>query len=295
MNNNIESIQAGTDGGINIRVNQLEMDFKNSNLDETAKDKMDKVEKDIADIKEEMNKHNEEAETRNAASGAGELLTRPDGQSEEGRQMREEIEQIKEDARQAEARLSGRIEDANGKLIDLKNDAHKGASQQGNKLLNLKETSVQKLPENASQTDVVSWVEDLTMHLEGATGWTNATELFKALKTAKEPLEGDKLEELIDEVNNRPKNDFKREHFDHQERSKELFRYAFPKLSNKHKVLCCNTKSSMNGLEVLRLIIREHDPIGENISTGLEQRFTNKLKHKCKTLEACRDMVKELE
>ena len=45
------------------------------------------------------------------------------------------------------------------------------------------------------------------MHLEGATGWTNATELFKALKTAKEPLEGDKLEELIDEVNNNPKND----------------------------------------------------------------------------------------
>ena len=190
MNQKIESIQAGTDEGINIRVNQLETDFKNSNLDETAKGKMDKVEKDIADIKEEMNKHNEEAETRNAASGAGELLTRPDGQSEEGRQLREEIEQIKEDAKQAEARLSGRIEDANGKLIDLKNDAHKGASQQGNKLLNLKETSVQKLPENASQTDVVSWVEDLTMHLEGATGWTNATELFKALKTAKEPHRG---------------------------------------------------------------------------------------------------------
>ena len=54
-----------------------------------------------------------------------------------------------------------------------------------------------------------------------------------------------------------------------------MFLYAFPKLSNKLKVLCCNTEASMNGLEVLRLIIREHDPSGEHISTGLEQRFTN--------------------
>ena len=42
INKKIESIQAGTDEGINIRVNQLETDSKNSNLDETAKDKMDK-------------------------------------------------------------------------------------------------------------------------------------------------------------------------------------------------------------------------------------------------------------
>ena len=133
------------------------------------------------------------------------------------------------------------------------------------------------------------------MHLEGATGWTNTTELFKALKTAKEPLEGSKLEELIDEVSDNPKNEFNKEQFELQTRNKELVRYAFPKLSNKLKVLCCNTKASMNGLEVLRLAIREHDPIGENISTGLEQRFTTKLKHKCKTLEASREIVKELE
>ena len=51
----------------------------------------------------------------------------------------------------------------------------------------------------------------------------------------------------------------------------------------------------MHGLEVLRLVIREHDPVWENISTGLEQGFTNKLKHKCNTLEASREMVKDLE
>ena len=85
-------------------------------------------------------------------------------------------------------------------------------SQHGNKLLNLKETLVQTPPEDASQADVVSWVEELTMHLEGATGWTNATELCKALKTANEPIEGDKLEELIDEVNDNPKNEFRKDH-----------------------------------------------------------------------------------
>ena len=70
----------------------------------------------------------------------------------------------------------------------------------------------------------------------------------------------------------------------------------FPKLSNKLKTLCCNTKGTQNGLEVVRLIIREHDPTGENIATGLEQRFTNKLRQgKCKTLEASRNKAKELE
>ena len=66
---------------------------------------------------------------------------------------------------------------------------------------------------------MVSWVEDLAMHLEGATGWTNVTELFKALKTAKEPFEDSKLEELIEEVHDNSKNEFDKEQFDHQARS----------------------------------------------------------------------------
>lgn len=67
------------------------------------------------------------------------------------------------------------------------NDAQKTASQRGDKLLNLKEKSALKLAENASQVDVISFVVDLTMHLEGATEWTLTTEFFEALKTAKEP------------------------------------------------------------------------------------------------------------
>lgn len=216
-NKKIKNIKAGTDEDIKVRVDKLEMNFKNSNLDETVNDK---VEKDIEEIKEELDKHNEEAKARSAASGVGEPRTRLDGQNEKGREMREAIEQIKEDARNAEERLGLKVEEANGKIIDLKNDAQRSASQYGNKLLNLKETSVQKLAENASQADVVSGVEDLIMHLEGAMGWTNATELFKALKTAKERLEGGKLEELIDEVSENTKNEFNKDQFDHQARSK---------------------------------------------------------------------------
>ena len=47
---------------------------------------------------------------------------------------------------------------------------------------------MQKLAENASQADVIKWGEDLNMHLEEATGWMNASELFTALKRAKGPL-----------------------------------------------------------------------------------------------------------
>lgn len=155
--------------------------------------------------------------------------------------------------------------------------------------MNLKEASVQNVAENATKADVVSWVEDLYEALG------TSTEFFKALKTAKEAFEGGNLEELIDEVSENTKNEFSKEQFDHQSRSKELFRYAFPELSNKLKVLCCITRASMNGFEVLRLTIREHDPIQEDISTGFEQRFTNNLDHKCKTLEASRGIVKELE
>ena len=117
---------------------------------------------------------------------------------------------------------------------------------------------------------------------------------FKALKTKKESLlDPDVMNALIDEVKDP---EFDKSKFQCSERNKELFKYVFPKLSNKLKTLCCNAKGTQNGLEVVRLIIREHDPTGENIATGLEQRFTNKLRQgKCKTLEASRNKAKELE
>ena len=89
---------------------------------------------------------------------------------------------------------------------------------------------------------------------------------------------------MFDAVSDVPKNELNQDQFDCQPRNKELSRCMFPKLSNTLKALCCNAKASMNGLEVLRMVIWEHDPIEERISTGLEQRFTSTLNHMCKTL-----------
>ena len=75
---------------------------------------MDDLKKDLEETKEELKKHNEGAKAQSAASGAGEPPTRLDGQNEESREMRQAIEQIKEDARNAEERLGLRIDEANG-------------------------------------------------------------------------------------------------------------------------------------------------------------------------------------
>ena len=109
----------------------------------------------------------------------------PIGRDEEGRIVREEIEQIRKEAQESEHTQAQRIEESNGKIIDFKNDAQKNASQQ-EKLLNLRETLVQQLAEHAPQANVINWVEDLTIHWGGAEGWMNTTNVLMGLETAKE-------------------------------------------------------------------------------------------------------------
>ncbi len=192
-----------------------------------------------------------------------------------------------------ETRFDVKIIGINERISELRSDGSKGDSR-GSKLINLKDTTVDNIVENASNADVINWVDYLTLHLDGATGWNNTGAFFKALKTKKESLlDPDVMNALIDEVKDP---EFDKSKFQCNERNKELFKYVFPKLSNKLKTLCCNAKGAQNGLEVVRLIIREHDPTGDNIATGLEHRFTNKLRQgKCKTLEARRNQAKELE
>lgn len=72
------------------------------------------------------------------------------------------------------------------------------------------------------------------------------------------------MEDFINEVSDNAMNEFDKDLFDHQARNNELFRYTFPELGNTLKMLCCNTKALMNGFEVLRLLIRVHDPIKGN-------------------------------
>ena len=63
---------------------------------------MDDLKKDLDEAKEVLKKHNEGAKAQSAAWGDGGATDEAGCQYEEGREMRETIEQIKEDARNAE-------------------------------------------------------------------------------------------------------------------------------------------------------------------------------------------------
>ena len=90
----------------------------------------------------------------------------------------------------------------------------------------MKDTTVEKIAENASNADVINWVDDLTLHLDGATGWNNTGAIFKALKTKKESLlDPDVMNALIDEVKDP---EFDKSKFQCNERNRELFKYVFP-------------------------------------------------------------------
>ena len=256
-------------------------------VDGKIQDIKEQVDEEIRDIKEKMAQL--AANAQSALPEGRQPLTVHYGQGGE-RSVDEKLHEL-------EGRLDEKIDSVTEKVIELKNNGSKGENR-GDKLNNLKDTTVQKIAENASNADVINWVDDLTLHIDGATGWSNTGAIFKALKSKKESLlDPDVMNELIDTVTD-PEFD-KSKFYDSSnqcsERNRELFKYVFPKLSNKLKTLCCNTNGTQNGLGVVRLIIREHDPTGENIATGLEQRFTNKLRQgKCKTLEASRNKAKEL-
>ena len=99
-----------------------------------------------------------------------------------------------------ETRFDVNIIGINERTSELRSDGSKGDSR-GSKLINLKDTMVEKIAENASNADVINWVDDLILHLDGATGWNNTGAIFKALRTKKESLlDPDVMNELIGTV-----------------------------------------------------------------------------------------------
>ena len=116
---------------------------------------------------------------------------------------------------------------------DHKDDNHKGSSGLG-KLVNLKDTNVGKLTDNISKGEFTRWVDELMMHQESATGRANTTPLLKAMRNEKNPLMGDNLERVLNVVD-ADDNDFNKEAFGTTIKSKDLYRYVFPKLTTKLK------------------------------------------------------------
>ena len=218
------------------------------------------MDKEIRDIKENMVQLS--ANAQSAPPGLGQAMGVHNGQEGDEESVFERMDNI-------EGRLDQSMNDLRERVFEhLRSEGPKGDNR-GSKLINLKDTTAEKIAENASNADVINWVDDLTLHLDGATGWNNTGATFKALKTKKESLlDPDVMNALIDAVTDL---EFYKSKFQCSERNKELFKYVFPKLSNKLKTLCCNTIGTQKGLEVVRLIIKEHDPTGENIATGVEQ------------------------
>ena len=229
-----------------LRLNEIEakkikeLEAKISVIEEQTKDYTNQEDIKFQNIKDQVNEEIQgikdkvtqlTANAQNSPPGLGQTQTVHLGQ--EG-----DEESASEKMRELEERFDGKILSIYDRISELRSDGSKGDSR-GSKLINLKDTTVEKIAENASNADVINWVDDLTLHLDGATGWNNTGAIFKALKTKKESLlDPDVMNALIDEVKDP---EFDKSKFQCSERTKELFKYVFPKLSNKLKTLCCNT------------------------------------------------------
>ena len=141
-------------------------------VDEKIQDIKEQVDEEIRDIKEKMAQL--AANAQSALPEGRQPLTVHYGQGGE-RSVDEKLHEL-------EGRLDEKIDSITEKVIELKNNGSKGENR-GDKLNNLKDTTVQKIAENASNADVINWVDDLISHIDGATGWNNTGAMFKALKT----------------------------------------------------------------------------------------------------------------
>ena len=68
----------------------------------------------------------------------------------------------------------------------------------GTRLVSLKETTVERLSENASQADFKRWIKERYMHLESA-GWRGITAIMKRVRMLEYPTKG-VSQDIIDEV-----------------------------------------------------------------------------------------------
>ena len=73
--------------GVNNIIHQVELEVKDTMFEYT--NEMNDLKMDIAEVKEELDKHNDGAKAQSASPGVGKPPTMLDGQNDEGREMRE--------------------------------------------------------------------------------------------------------------------------------------------------------------------------------------------------------------
>ena len=134
----------------------------------------------------------------------------------------------------------------------------------------LKETTVERLSENASQADFKRWIKELYMHLENA-GWRGVTAIMKRVRMVEYPTKG-VSQEIIDEVHADTDNDFNQCKLDVNSIDGELYNNLIRKLNKHMSGLVINLTS---GFEDFRMVGREIDPITKGTKIGLQHQFMN--------------------
>ena len=131
--------------------------------------------KDMNEIKAKLDTH---AIQPSAQPGAGEppgLHGTSIGESNDG--LEEKFDTIREAISELEGRLQGQIRATEEKVMEYKEDVRNnigGGHQEQIRLVNPKNTNVQKLSESFSHAEFTNWVEELYMHIEGTIGRTHS-------------------------------------------------------------------------------------------------------------------------
>ena len=130
------------------------------------------------------------------------------------------------------------------------------------------------------------------MHIEGATGWSHSARVRKIVRKEKTPITEYSMKKVLSTIHDDTSNDVDETDFEIKVRSQELYKFLFPRLNNKFKGLVSNTK---DGFEVLRRVVREHDPVTDNTKVALRARFTQLAGNRSANLYAARSVAQEID
>ena len=165
------------------------------------------------------------------------------------------------------------------------------SSAKNTSLVTLKETTVDKIPENICRADFDNWVEELYVHVDRVDGWAGMSNLLKEVRMQQVDLTDETMLKIVDRVHNAD-NDFDMSNFNFRARDKDLYAYLLRKLNRKLKALVAGVRS---GFEIFRRIMREEDPVTESTEYSLRFAFQQMVFQKCTNLEGTRKLIQAME
>lgn len=210
----------------------------------------------------------------------------------------QEIQTFKKDVQECMFEKDKEIQTVKEEIEKVKTGAKESATGDKPKgqrpnLVNPTETIIGQLPETITRADFVNWIDNFYMHPDGVTGWKGTSSIIKKIRAETEVVDPAKLVDIamMEEIN------LGKEHHEDPikyltEIDKELYSYIFRKLNTKLKSL---VDGMMSGFEVIRVIVREQDPVTIGAEFGLELEFANMAYAKCTDLSGARKTILELD